>query len=132
MLIAFRCRHCRHLTVITQERFAVCLFYANSLIVQRGRISDNESGTAGTATVNLLPSLKGNPPLRDGFYFTSFQGLQGNSPQCQAPPQRLRHAICVAKMLGNTQSIACAFRLADGIPRSLFRHFALCVVASQL
>lgn len=76
MLIAFPAVGMgRHLTVITQERFAVCLFYVNSLIVQRGRISDNESGTAGTATVNLLPSLKGNPPLGDGFLFTSSNGF---------------------------------------------------------
>ena len=33
----------------------------------------NESGTAGTATLILLPSLKGLSPLGDGFMYASFK-----------------------------------------------------------
>ena len=74
MLIAFCCRHCRHLTVIIQERFARLPQRKPADRAERSQC-DNESGTAGTAIINLLPSLKGNPPLRDGFIFTktSFQ-----------------------------------------------------------
>lgn len=106
MLIAFPAvGMAGHLTVITQERFAVCLFYANSLIVQRGRISDNESGTAGTATVNLLPSLKGNPPLGDGFLLSSLKGLKAtphnakHRPSGCGMPSALQKCSAIHKVL---------------------------------
>ena len=50
----------------------------------------------------------------------------------QAPLQRLRHGICVAKMLDNTQSIICAFGLASAAPRSPYRHLELCGIALNL
>uniref|UniRef100_UPI0040285472 hypothetical protein n=3 Tax=Gemmiger formicilis TaxID=745368 RepID=UPI0040285472 len=43
--------------------------------------------------------------------------------------RRLRHGICVAKMLDNTQSIICAFGLAAAAPRSPYRHLELCGIA---
>ncbi|WP_417080714.1 hypothetical protein, partial [Gemmiger sp.] len=46
-----------------------------------------------------------------------------------APLRRLRHGICVAKMLDNTQSIICAFGLASAAPRSPYRHLELCGIA---
>ncbi|MCI6355589.1 MAG: hypothetical protein MR833_07945, partial [Gemmiger formicilis] len=48
-----------------------------------------------------------------------------------APLRRLRHGICVAKMLDNTQSIICAFGLAAAAPRSPYRHLELCGIASS-
>ena len=39
----------------------------------------------------------------------------------------VRHAICVAKMLENIQSIFCAFCLAAGMFRSSYRYSGLCV-----
>ncbi|MGB4798674.1 MAG: hypothetical protein WBP27_09705, partial [Gemmiger qucibialis] len=42
---------------------------------------------------------------------------------------QLRHGICVAKMLDNTQSIICAFGLASAAPRSPYRHLELCGIA---
>ncbi|MFZ1272990.1 MAG: hypothetical protein WAQ76_07080, partial [Gemmiger qucibialis] len=45
------------------------------------------------------------------------------------PLRRLRHGICVAKMLDNTQSIICAFGLADAAPRSPYRYLELCGIA---
>ncbi|MEF2631768.1 MAG: hypothetical protein U0M83_00220, partial [Faecalibacterium prausnitzii] len=45
------------------------------------------------------------------------------------PLRRLRHGICVAKMLDNTQSIICAFGLAAAAPRSPYRHLELCGIA---
>ncbi|MFZ2868347.1 MAG: hypothetical protein WAZ41_10790, partial [Gemmiger qucibialis] len=42
---------------------------------------------------------------------------------------RLRHGICVAKMLDNTSSIICAFGLAAAAPRSPYRHLELCGIA---
>ena len=60
----------------------------------------------------------------------------GGSPR-QEPPQAavalrsaslrlgVRHGICVAKMLDNTQSIICAFGLAAAAPRSPYRHLEL-------
>ena len=47
----------------------------------------------------------------------------------QAPFRRLRHGICVAKMLDNTQSIICAFGLASAAPRSPYRHLESCGIA---
>ena len=41
----------------------------------------------------------------------------------------VRHGICVAKMLDNTQSIICAFGLAAAAPRSPYRHLELCGIA---
>ena len=41
----------------------------------------------------------------------------------------VRHGICVAKMLDNTQSIICAFGLASAAPRSPYRHLELCGIA---
>uniref|UniRef100_UPI003FED8A21 hypothetical protein n=1 Tax=Gemmiger formicilis TaxID=745368 RepID=UPI003FED8A21 len=35
----------------------------------------------------------------------------------------------VAKMLDNTQSIICAFGLADAVPRSPYRYLELCGIA---
>ena len=64
----------------------------------------------------------------------------GGSPR-QEPPQAavalrsaslrlgVRHGICVAKMLDNTQSIICAFGLAAAAPRSPYRHLELCGIA---
>ncbi|MDR4045965.1 MAG: hypothetical protein Q3W92_07710, partial [Gemmiger sp.] len=46
-----------------------------------------------------------------------------------APLRQLRHGICVAKMLDNTQSIICAFGLASAAPRSPYRHLELCGIA---
>ena len=45
------------------------------------------------------------------------------------PALRLRHGICVAKMLDKTSSIICAFGLASAAPRSLYRHLELCGLA---
>ncbi|WP_418930871.1 hypothetical protein, partial [Gemmiger formicilis] len=45
---------------------------------------------------------------------------------------RLRHGICVAKMLDNTQSIICAFGLAAAAPRSPYRHLELCSIAHNI
>ena len=47
----------------------------------------------------------------------------------QAPLRRLRHGICVAKMLDKTSSIICAFGLAAAAPRSPYRHLELCGIA---
>ena len=47
----------------------------------------------------------------------------------QAPLRRLRHGICVAKMLDKTSSIICAFGLASAVPRSPYRHLELCGIA---
>ena len=67
----------------------------------------------------------------------------GGSPR-QEPPQAavalrsaslrlgVRHGICVAKMLDNTQSIICAFGLASAAPRSPYRHLELCGIAIDL
>ncbi|WP_417065218.1 hypothetical protein, partial [Gemmiger sp.] len=41
----------------------------------------------------------------------------------------VRHGICVAKMLDNTQSIICVFGLAAAAPRSPYRHLELCGIA---
>ena len=49
-----------------------------------------------------------------------------------APLRRLRHGICVAKMLDNTQSIICAFSLAAAAPRSPYRHLELCGIALKI
>ncbi|MFZ1272790.1 MAG: hypothetical protein WAQ76_06050, partial [Gemmiger qucibialis] len=49
-----------------------------------------------------------------------------------APLRRLRHGICVAKMLDNTQSIICAFGLAAAAPRSPYRHLELCGITLTL
>uniref|UniRef100_UPI004027A6E9 hypothetical protein n=1 Tax=Gemmiger formicilis TaxID=745368 RepID=UPI004027A6E9 len=49
-----------------------------------------------------------------------------------APLRRLRHGICVAKMLDNTQSIICAFGLAAAAPRSPYRHLELCGIAQRV
>ncbi|WP_417100084.1 hypothetical protein, partial [Hominenteromicrobium sp.] len=46
-----------------------------------------------------------------------------------APLRRLRHGICVAKMLDKTSSIICAFGLASAAPRSPYRHLELCGIA---
>ncbi|MFZ2594372.1 MAG: hypothetical protein WAX11_01150, partial [Gemmiger qucibialis] len=43
--------------------------------------------------------------------------------------RRLRHGICVAKMLDKTSSIICAFGLASAAPRSPYRHLELCGIA---
>uniref|UniRef100_UPI00402822AF hypothetical protein n=1 Tax=Gemmiger formicilis TaxID=745368 RepID=UPI00402822AF len=45
------------------------------------------------------------------------------------PLRRLRHGICVAKMLDNTQSIICAFGLVAAAPRSPYRYLELCGIA---
>ncbi|MFZ2120124.1 MAG: hypothetical protein WAU97_01655, partial [Gemmiger qucibialis] len=45
---------------------------------------------------------------------------------------RLRHGICVAKMLDKTSSIICAFGLAAAAPRSPYRHLELCGIALTL
>ena len=67
----------------------------------------------------------------------------GGSPR-QEPPQTavalrsaslrlgVRHGICVAKMLDNTQSIICAFGLAAAAPRSPYRYLELCGIALNL
>ncbi|WP_294812634.1 hypothetical protein, partial [uncultured Gemmiger sp.] len=43
--------------------------------------------------------------------------------------RQLRHGICVAKILDNTQSIICAFGLTSAAPRSPYRHLELCGIA---
>ncbi|MFZ1649887.1 MAG: hypothetical protein WAT48_10125, partial [Gemmiger qucibialis] len=48
-----------------------------------------------------------------------------------APLRRLRHGICVAKMLDKTSSIICAFGLAAAAPRSPYRHLELCGIALE-
>ena len=50
----------------------------------------------------------------------------------QAPLRRLRHGICVAKMLDKTSSIICAFGLASAAPRSPYRHLELCGIALKI
>ncbi|MFZ2771040.1 MAG: hypothetical protein WAX82_04385, partial [Gemmiger qucibialis] len=45
---------------------------------------------------------------------------------------RLRHGICVAKMLDKTSSIICAFGLAAAAPRSPYRHLELCGIAIKI
>uniref|UniRef100_UPI003FEDBF7B hypothetical protein n=1 Tax=Gemmiger formicilis TaxID=745368 RepID=UPI003FEDBF7B len=50
----------------------------------------------------------------------------------QAPLRRLRHGICVAKMLDKTSSIICAFGLAAAAPRSPYRHLELCGIAQEI
>ncbi|MDR3980932.1 hypothetical protein, partial [Gemmiger sp.] len=47
------------------------------------------------------------------------------------PLRRLRHGICVAKMLDKTSSIICAFGLASAAPRSPYRHLELCGIALE-
>ncbi|MEF2874938.1 MAG: hypothetical protein U0O46_11335, partial [Gemmiger qucibialis] len=47
------------------------------------------------------------------------------------PLRRLRHGICVAKMLDKTSSIICAFGLASAAPRSPYRHLELCGIAQD-
>ncbi len=44
----------------------------------------------------------------------------------QQHEKAMRHGICVAKMLDNTQSIICAFGLAAAVPHSPYRHLELC------
>ncbi|WP_417339636.1 hypothetical protein, partial [Gemmiger sp.] len=44
----------------------------------------------------------------------------------------VRHGICVAKMLDNTQSIICAFGLVAAAPRSPYRHLELCGIALKI
>ena len=64
------------------------------------------------------------------YLFTIFKATPHNSRlTAQAPLRRLRHGICVAKMLDNTQSIICAFGLAAAAPRSPYRHLELCGIA---
>ncbi|MDR4045601.1 MAG: hypothetical protein Q3W92_05870, partial [Gemmiger sp.] len=46
--------------------------------------------------------------------------------------RRLRHGICVAKMLDKTSSIICAFGLASAAPRSPYRHLELCGIALKI
>ncbi|MDR3850477.1 MAG: hypothetical protein Q3X88_03305, partial [Gemmiger sp.] len=48
------------------------------------------------------------------------------------PLRRLRHGICVAKMLDKTSSIICAFGLASAAPRSPYRHLELCGIALKI
>ena len=70
---------------------------------------------------------------------TGFDGLP-TQPQIKATPHNSRltpyaplrqamRAICVAKMLDNTQSIICAFCLAAVTPRLPYRHIELCGIA---
>ena len=49
-----------------------------------------------------------------------------------APLRQAMRAICVAKMLDNTQSIICAFCLAADAPRSPYRHVELCGIAFMM
>ena len=59
-----------------------------------------------------------------------FKAIPHNSRlTAQAPLRRLRHGICVAKMLDKTSSIICAFGLASAVPRSPYRHLELCGIA---
>ena len=46
-----------------------------------------------------------------------------------APLRQAMRAICIAKMLDNTQSIICAFCLASVTPRLPYRHVELCGIA---
>ena len=64
------------------------------------------------------------------YLFTIFKATLHNSRlTAQSSPRRLRHGICVAKMLDKTSSIICAFGLASAAPRSPYRHLELCGVA---
>ncbi|MFR8707038.1 MAG: hypothetical protein ACLVFC_09680 [Subdoligranulum sp.] len=64
------------------------------------------------------------------FGSSYFRAIPHNSRlTAQAPLRRLRHGICVAKMLDKTSSIICAFGLASAAPRSPYRHLELCGVA---
>ena len=45
---------------------------------------------------------------------------------------KVRHGICVAKMLDKTSSIICAFGLAAAAPRSLYLHLELCGIAIKI
>ncbi len=105
-------------------------------VPRRGRVS-------GAAAL-----LTGGPALRYTIYIGQHHIIpalrlkhrSGGSPR-QEPPQAavalrsaslrlgVRHGICVAKMLDNTQSIICAFGLASAAPRSPYRHLELCGVA---
>ena len=67
------------------------------------------------------------------FGSSYFRAIPHNSRlTAQAPLRRLRHGICVAKMLDNTSSIICAFGLASAAPRSPYRHLELCGVALKI
>ena len=64
------------------------------------------------------------------FGSSYFRAIPHNSRlTAQAPLRRLRHGICVAKMLDKTSSIICAFGLASAAPRSPYRHLELCGIA---
>ena len=58
-------RRGRNLTVIMQARFA------EKLIVQSGRFNGNESGTAGTASLNFAPVSQRSFAFGGRFIFTS-------------------------------------------------------------
>ena len=68
-----------------------------------------------------------DPAMRSAF---GLKATPHNSRlTAQAPLRRLRHGICVAKMLDKTSSIICAFGLAAAAPRSPYRHLELCGIA---
>ena len=75
--------------------------------------------------------LDNSVPSRSDIYFRyEPKAIPHNSRlTAQAPLRRLRHGICVAKMLDKTSSIICAFGLASAAPRSPYRHLELCGIA---
>jgi len=72
----------------------------------------------------------GEQPAVQEMYPQKVKAIPHNSRlTAQAPLRRLRHGICVAKMLDKTSSIICAFGLASAAPRSPYRHLELCGIA---
>ena len=77
-----------------------------------------------------LQSKTLGPALTPNSYFLTPKATPHNSRlTAYAPLRRLRHGICVAKMLDKTSSIIGAFGLAATAPRSPYRHLELCGIA---
>ena len=76
------------------------------------------------------PARPGEQPAVQEMYPQKVKAIPHNSRlTAQAPLRRLRHGICVVKMLDKTSSIICAFGLASAAPRSPYRHLELCGIA---
>ncbi|MGB4981288.1 MAG: hypothetical protein WBO79_05380, partial [Gemmiger qucibialis] len=72
-----------------------------------------------------LPAQIGGQPMQEVYRFGHRATPHNSRLAASAPLRRLRHGICVAKILDNTQSIICAFGLAAAAPRSPYRHLEL-------
>ena len=83
-----------------------------------------KSNPVNTANINQMPPL-----FWQGRHFIFRASPHNSRLTAQAPLRRLRHGICVAKMLDKTSSIICAFGLAAAAPRSPYRHLELCGIA---